>query len=114
MSFHEYLCIHDNIFDRIQSTYQDRNILWGFISNEPNLIVKQQIYTITIYKVRRGVIPNIQPSILFRERGKTNDYRNKTFDEFRLMILDPTPKMNSEESDIISICFGTSIENRSN
>ena len=36
LSDHEYFCIHDDIFDRIQSTRQDRNILWRFISNEPN------------------------------------------------------------------------------
>ena len=36
LSDDEYFCIHDNIFDRIQSTHQDRNILWKFISNELN------------------------------------------------------------------------------
>ena len=36
MSDNEYFCIHDDIFDRIQSNNQDRNILWGFISNKPN------------------------------------------------------------------------------
>ena len=33
---HEYFFIHDDLFDRIQSTRQDRNIIWKFISNEPN------------------------------------------------------------------------------
>ena len=33
---HEYLCISDDLFDRIQPTHQDRNIMWKFISNEPN------------------------------------------------------------------------------
>ena len=33
---HEYFCIHDDIFDRIQSTNKDRNIMCKFISNEPN------------------------------------------------------------------------------
>ena len=36
LSDHEYFCIHDDLFDRIQSTHQDRNILWRFISNEAN------------------------------------------------------------------------------
>ena len=36
LSDHEYFCIHDDLFDRIQSTRQDRNILWRFILNEPN------------------------------------------------------------------------------
>ena len=33
---HEYFCIHDNLFDRIKSTHQDKNIMLKFISNEPN------------------------------------------------------------------------------
>ena len=36
LSDHEYFCIHDDLFDRIQSTHQDRNIMWRFISHEPN------------------------------------------------------------------------------
>ena len=28
-------CIHDGIFDRIQSTHQDLNIILKFISNNP-------------------------------------------------------------------------------
>ena len=36
LSDHEYFCIHDDLFDRIQSTHQDRNIMWNFISNEQN------------------------------------------------------------------------------
>ena len=30
------------------------------------------------------------------------------------MIVDPPPKINSEESDVLSICYGTSMENQSN
>ena len=36
LSDHEYFCIHDDLFDRTQSTHQDRNILWRFISNGLN------------------------------------------------------------------------------
>ena len=35
-SDHGYFCIHDDLFDIIQSPDQNRNIMWGFISNEPN------------------------------------------------------------------------------
>ena len=35
-----------------------------------NLIVNQQRYKMTGSKLRRGLQKNIQPSILFRERGK--------------------------------------------
>ena len=36
LSDHEYLCVHDDLFDRTQSAHHDRNIMWRFISNEPN------------------------------------------------------------------------------
>ena len=36
LSGHDYFSIHDDLFDRIQSTRQDRNIMWKFISNELN------------------------------------------------------------------------------
>ena len=36
LSGHEYFFINDDLFDIIQSTHQDRNIIWGFISKEPN------------------------------------------------------------------------------
>ena len=33
---HEYFCIHDDLFDIIQSIHQDKNITLEYISNEPN------------------------------------------------------------------------------
>ena len=36
LSDHEYFCIHVDLFDRIQSTHQNINILWKFISNGSN------------------------------------------------------------------------------
>ena len=34
---HEYFCIHDDIFDRIQSIHQNNNISLKIITNEPNV-----------------------------------------------------------------------------
>ena len=62
-SDHDYFCIHDDLFDRIKSTHQDRKFLWRFyIMNQTkmNLRVKQQRQKITRSKIRRGVLPNIQ------------------------------------------------------
>ena len=36
LSDYEYLCIHDDLFDRILSTHQNRNVIWRFIANKPN------------------------------------------------------------------------------
>ena len=73
MSNHEYFCIHDDLFDRIQSTHQDRNILCRLISNEPNedksQIEATEIHDDNIQNKKRS--PNKkQQIILFRERGK--------------------------------------------
>ena len=66
-------------------------------------------------KIRRGVLPKNQPSILFRERGKkTVDYRKKSFDDFRSMIVEPPSKLDSEDSKTISVCFGSSRGNHLN
>ena len=35
-SDHETFCIHYDLFDRIQSTHQNKYFMWKFISNEPN------------------------------------------------------------------------------
>ena len=32
----EYFCMHDDLFDRIQSTHQDQMFLWKFSFNELN------------------------------------------------------------------------------
>ena len=55
------------------------------------------------------MLPNIQPSILFRERGKKLLTIGKnSLDEFGLMIVE------CGESDFLSSCYGPSIENQSN
>ena len=68
-SDHEYFCIHYDIFDMIQSTHKDRNIMWKFLSNEPNennLRVKQQRNTMTRSKIRRVLLPKHSSIILSR------------------------------------------------
>ena len=42
------------------------------------------------------------------------DYRDKSFANFRLIIVDPPPKLDNEESNILSSYFGISSENQSN
>ena len=73
-SDHEYFCIHDDLFGRIQSNNQDRNIICKFISNEPNENESQseatEIHDDRIQNKKRITEKYIQPSILFRERGK--------------------------------------------
>ena len=87
LSDHEYFCINDDIFDRIQPTHQDRNILQRFISDEPNEDESQseatEIHNDKIQNKKRNS-KNIQPSILFRERGK----KQLTIGKIHLMTSD--------------------------
>ena len=117
LSDHEYFLIHDDIFDIIQSTHQDRNILWKFISNEPNENESHskttEIHNYNIQNTKRTTTNYSTKHTLQRKGQKNVDYRKKIFDDFRLMVLDPPPKLNSEESDCLSICFCASMENQS-
>ena len=45
-----------------------------------------------------------------RKRQKPVDYRNNLFDDFRLMILDPHPKLDSDELELLSNCYGQSMK----
>ena len=70
---HEYFCIHDDLCGRTQSTHQDKiscASLYEMNEMKTNLKLKQQRYVMTRSKIRRGVLPNNYPTILFRERGK--------------------------------------------
>ena len=100
MSDHEYFCIHDDIFDRIQSTHQDRNVSWRFISNEPN----EDEYNSEVTETHHDKIQNKNRTsdkystkhTIQINRQKPVDYRKNSFDDFRLMIVDPYPKMDSD------------------
>ena len=70
---HKYFCIHDDLFDIIQSTHQDNNIMLKFISNEqsenePQCEVTEIVMTRS--KIRRGLLTRNQPIIIFIERGR--------------------------------------------
>ena len=92
---HEYFFIHDDIFDRIQSTHQDNNITLNFIYNEPNENESQRevtdIFDDMIQNKNRTINNTSTKNNLQRKRQKISvEYRNKSFDEFRIIIVDPT------------------------
>ena len=65
-------------------------------------------------KIRRGVLPKKTKHTLHRKRQKTVDYRDKSFDEFRLMIVGLPPKLDIKKSKILSSSFDISRGNKSN
>ena len=92
----------------------------NFISDEPNengsLSESTEICDYDIQKKKKKTISKKSPNhTLRRKRQKISvEHSNKLFDYFRLMIVYPPPKLDSEESNIISGCFGISSENQSN
>ena len=89
-----------------------------FVSNEPNEdeshVEATEIHYNKIQNKKRSATKYSTKHTLQRKRQKKLTIGKKPFDDFRLIIVDPPPKLNSEESDIISDCFGTPMENQSN
>ena len=80
-----------------------------------NLRVKQQRHTMKISKNKRRTANKYSTKHnLQRKRQKPVDYKNNSFDNFRLIILDPHPKLDSDESGFLSNCYGQSMKNHSN
>ena len=92
--------MHDDLFDRIKSTHQDQNHLWKFSFNELNEDEYQSEATEThnekIQNKKRTANKYSTKNTFQRKRQKPVDYRNNSFDDFRLIIVDPHPKMDSD------------------
>ena len=102
LSDHEYICIHDDMFDRIKSTHQDHFFLWNFSYNEITEDESRseaiERHNDKIQNKKRTANKYSTNHNLQRKRQKPVDYRNNSFDDFRLMIVDPPPKLDSYES----------------
>ena len=51
---------------------------------------------------------------LQRKRQKPVDYRENSLDNYRLMIVDPHPKLDSDGLELLSNCYVQSMKNQSN
>ena len=100
LSDHEYLCIHDDLFDRNKSTYQDQRNLWNFSFNELNEDESQSEATEThndnIQNKKRTANKYSTKHNIQRKIQKPVYYRNNPFNDFRLMIVDPHPELYSD------------------
>ena len=48
---------------------------------------------------------------LQRKMQKSVDYRDNSLDYFRLMIVDPHPKLHIDELEVLSKCYGQAMKN---
>ena len=90
-----------------------------FISNEPNEneyhIEETDICDENTQKKKSSITKKSTKHTLQRKRQKIRVYYGgKSFKDFRLVIVDPPQKLDSEESKRISCYFGISSENQSN
>ena len=76
--------------------------MWKFSFNEQNEDESQSEATEThndkIQNKKRTSNKYSTKHTIQRKRQKPVAYRNNSFDEFRLMIVDPHPKLDSDES----------------
>ena len=92
--------------------------LWKISFNELNEDESQSEATEThndkIQNKKRNANNSSTKHNIQRKRQKPVDYNNNSFDDFRLMIVDPHPKLDSEESEFLSNCYFQSMKNKSN
>ena len=109
-SDHEYFCIHDDLFDRIKSTHQDQTFLWKFSYNEITEDESQseaiEKHNEKIQNKKRRATKYSTKHTFQRKRQKPVDYMENLFDDFRLMIVDPHPKLHIDDLVILSKCNG--------
>ena len=74
--------------------------MWNFISNEPNGNESHseatEIHNDKIQNKKSTANKYSTKHTLHRKRQKSVDYRKNSFDDFRVLIVDPTPKFNSD------------------
>ena len=96
-TYHEYFLICDDLFDRILETDQNSDIVLKVISKYVSLppINDSSIYSISKLRKRNEFFsPHHQ---LKRERQKKiHDYAKKYIDDFKLIVVNPPPKITDQ------------------
>ena len=90
--------------------------MFKFISNETNENESQsevtEIHDDNIQNKTRSTTKQLNNHTLHRNRQKIVDYGDKSFDDFNLIIVYPPPKLDIDESKILSSSFVISIGNQ--
>ena len=89
--------------------------MWKFLFNELNEDESQSEATEThnekIQNKKRTATKYPTKHTLLRKRQKSVDCRKNSLDDFMLMIVDPHPKLESDELELLSKCYGQSMKN---
>ena len=110
--------MHDDLFDRIKSTNQDQNFLWKFSYNEITEDESQseaiETHNDKIQNKKRRATKYSTKHTLQRKRQKSVDYRKNSLDDFRLIIVEPHPKLYICDLEIPSKCYGQAMKKERN
>ena len=102
----EYFCIHDDLFDRILETDQNSDIILKVIYKEPSLssINDNSTYSISRMRIRSEMVPPCH-QLQRKRQEKVDDYSQKLIDNFKLIIVNPPPKLTDQEKHSIANSF---------
>ena len=103
---HEYFCIHDDLFNRILETYQNSDIILKVIHKDPSFSSINENSTDSRSNMRSRLEMVSPRHYLQRKRQKkVHDYSQKSMDNFRLSIVNTSPKLTDQEKRSIATSF---------
>ena len=92
-TYHEYFCIHDDLFDRILETDQNYDIALKVIYKEPSFSsINIKISNSISNKNSMSEMVTPRHHLQRKRQKKMDDYSHKSIDDFKLIIVNPSPK----------------------
>ena len=100
---HEYFAIHEDLFVIIISTHQDVGIKVKTIIKDVSPQTKKECNMEKFIKSKKTIDFTENIHTIQRKSQKTEiDYSNKSLDNFRLVVISPTPTLSHHEKGFIS------------
>ena len=108
-TYHEYFCIHDDLFDRILETDQNSGIILKVIHKEPSFsFINVDITDSRSNMMSRSEMVSPFHQIQKKRRKQFHDYSQKLIVYFKLIIVNPPPKLTDQEKRSIATSFRSS------
>ena len=110
---HEYFCIHDDLFDRILDTDRNSDIILKVVHKEPSFssINDNSIDSISKMRSRSEMVPPCH-QLHRKQKEKVDDYYQKLFGNFNLIIVNLSPKLAEQENRSIANSFAYSYQDQ--
>ena len=110
---HEYFCIHEDLFGRILATEQDYDITLNLIYRETSLTsINVKISNSRSEKNSMSEMVTPRHHIQRKRRTKMNDYSQKSIDDFKLVLVTPSPKVTNQEKKCVGNSFDSSSQDQ--